>query len=349
MAFANVKDRDTILRRVLVILLLLCFVALLLLVGCDGEPDPYDTSLGTPVPDAAQLYVQAGSSQSTAQAAASTAQYFGSQLTATFQQHDWDATATWSTANMTATQQAWNSTATAESNEATSTAVDKSSQATSTAVALMAANATAAAATQVGFDVTATAAYADARTYATAMAGQAENVDLGVKRDIMTNNVKAAAPWVVTGLAFTLALFIAWRMSRVRIIRTGQPGDKPLFLDLKDGVVTDPDLAVNAQTGTRHADLALLPAPTPEVQAQAKARDQILDLGTRGTSPTGNSLPSPRRRAAADMMNAQQQTPAYTIVKNPSELPPHLLLDGTTIASLNGQWSEAIDGEVREI
>ena len=192
---------------------------------------PYSNGISTP--DAALLYVQVGSSQSTAQAAASTAQYYGSQLTATFQQHDWDATATWSSANLLATQQSWNATATAESN-----------QATSTAVAQVAANATTAAATQVAFDVTATAAYADARTYATEMAGQAISVDLGVKRDIMTNNVKATAPWVVTALVLGLTLFIAWRTSG-RIIRTGQPGDKPLLFDLKDGVITDPDLAVN--------------------------------------------------------------------------------------------------------
>ena len=341
MVSANVKDRDTISRRALVTSFLLIFAALLLLVGCGVDQSTYDTPLGTPMgtstPDAALLYVQAGSSQSTAQAAASTAQYYGSQLTATFQQHDWDATATWSSANLLATQQSWNATATAESD-----------QATSTAVAQVAANATAAAATQVAFDVTATAAYAGARTYATEMAGQAISVDLGVKRDIMTNNVKATAPWVVTALVLGLALFIAWRTSRVRIIRTGQPGDKPLLLDLKDGVVTDPDLAVNPQTGTRQADLKRLPAPTAEVQAQAKMRDQILDLGTRGSSLTNQN--SPRRRAAAGMMLGTQQAPAYTIVKQAGELPSHLLLDQPTVESLNSQWREVvIDGEVREV
>ena len=341
MVSANVKDRDTISRRALVTSFLLIFAALLFLVGCGVDQSTYNTPLGTPMgtstPDAALLYIQAGSSQSTAQAAASTAQYYGSQLTATFQQHDWDATATWSSANLLATQQTWNATATAESN-----------QATSTAVAQVAANATAAAATQVAFDVTATAAYADARTYATEMAGQAISVDLGVKRDIMTNNVKATAPWVVTALVLGLALFIAWRTSRVRIIRTGQPGDKPLLLDLKDGVVTDPDLAVNPQTGTRQADLKRLPAPTAEVQAQAKMRDQVLDLGTRGTSLANQN--SPRRRAAAGTMLGNQQAPAYTIVKQAGELPSHLLLDQPTVESLNNQWREVvIDGEVREV
>jgi hypothetical protein len=270
--------------------------------------------VNTPPPDAAQLYVQVDSSQSTAQAAASTAQYFGSQLTATFQQHDWDATATWSAANLTATQQSWSASATAESNEATSTAAAENDQATSTASALVAANATTAAATQVGFDVTGTAAYADARTYATAMAGQAAAVDLGVKRDIMTNDVKAAAPWVVSALVLYLGLFIAWRTSRVRIIRTGQLGDKPLLLDLKDGVVTDPDLAIHPQTGTRQADLKQLPAPSLELQAQTKMRDQAIDVGTRGTSPMGNVQQSPRRRAAAGMVSSSAALPIQTRV-----------------------------------
>jgi hypothetical protein len=216
---------------------------------------------------------------------------------------------------MTATQQSWSASATAESNQATSTAAAESDQATSTAAAQMAANATMAAATQVAFDVTATAAYADARTYATAMAGQAVSVDLGVRRDIMTNNVKAAAPWVVSALVLGLALFVAWRTSRVRIIRTGQFGDKPLLLDLKDGVVTDPDLSVHPQTGTRLADVKRLPGPSAEVQAQTKMRDQMIDLGTRGTSPTNqNSQQSPRQRAAAGLMSAAASLPIQTRV-----------------------------------
>jgi hypothetical protein len=306
-------------RKKIILLPMLILAAWLFLAGCSVDQSPYATPLDSPMetstPDPAQLYAQAGFSQSTAQAAASTAQFFGNQLTATFQQHNWDATATWSAANMTATQQSWNASATAESNQATSTAAAESDQATSTAAAQMAANATMAAATQVAFDVTATVAYADARTYATAMAGQAVSVDLGVRRDIMTNNVRAAAPWVVSALVLGLALFVAWRTSRVRIIRTGQFGDKPLLLDLKDGVVTDPDLSIHPQTGTRLADVKRLSSPSAEVQAQAKMRDQMIDLGTRGTSPNNqDSQQSPRRRAAAGLMNAAAALPIQTHV-----------------------------------
>ena len=305
--------------KTIILLTMLILAAWLFLAGCGVDQSSNATLLGTLLetlpPDPAGLYAQAGSSQSTAQAAASTAQYFGSQLTATFQQHNWDATTTWSAANLTATQQSWSATATAESNQATSTAAAESDQATSTAAAQLAANATTAAATQVAFDVTATADYADARTYATAMAGQAASVDLGVKRDIMMNNVKAAAPWVVSALVLGLALFIGGRVARVRIIRTGQFGDKPLLLDLKDGVVTDPDLSIHPQTGTRLADVKRLPVPSAEAQAQAKMRDQMIDLGTRGTSPTDQySQPSPRRRAAAGLMSAAAALPIQTQV-----------------------------------
>ena len=282
-------------RRILFSLFLLILAVLLLLVSCGVDQPSYDTPLGTPIgistPDAILLYAQAGSSQSTAQAAVSTAQYFSSQLTATAQQRDWDATATWSAANLTATQQSWNATATSDSN-----------QATSTAAAMIAANATSNAATQVAYDVTATAAFSEASAYATAMAGQSASVELGVKRDTITNQVKAFAPWVITFIAFALGVLLILRLTRFRIIPTGQPGDKPLLLDVVDGVATDMDLSVNPSQGLKREDAKQLPAPSPEVQTQAKLRDQAVDLGTRGTNSSQNH--NQRRRAAAGAMNS---------------------------------------------
>ena len=294
-------------RRIFFLLFLLILAALLLLVSC-GVDQPYSnmplgTPMGTLTPDAVFLFAQAGSSQSTAQAAVSTAQYFSSQLTATAQQRDWDATATWSAANLTATQQSWNATATSDSN-----------QATSTAAAMIAANATSNAATQVSYDVTATSAFAEASTYATAMAGQAASVELGVKRDTITNQVKAFAPWVITFIAFALGVLLILRLTRFRIIPTGQPGDKPLLLDVVDGVATDMDLSVNPSQGLKRVDKQL-PAPSPEVQAQAKLRDQAVDLGTRGTGPGQEQ--NRRRRAASGM----QQSAALPIPSRVTLLP----------------------------
>ena len=266
---------------------------LLLLAGCEVESSytaPLATPAGTSTPDPILLYAQAGSSQKTAQAAQGTADFFSSQLTATAQQHDWDATATWSTFNQTATQQTWNATVTADS-----------LQATSTAAVQAAATGTAGAATQAALDVTATADWAAGRTYATAMAGQAASVELGIRRETITNQIKAFAPWVVTLIAFALSVLLILRLTRFRVISTGQQGDKPLLLDVVDGVATDMDLSVNPSQGLKRVDKQL-PAPSPEVQAQAKMRDQAVDLGTRGTGPSQDQ--NRHRRAAAGAMNS---------------------------------------------
>lgn len=285
-------------RRLTLLLLLLVIAALPALAGCNVEtqgPRPLGTLALASTPDPILLFAQADSSRSTADAAAATANFYGNQLTATVQQHAWNQTATWSSAYLTATQQSWSAAATAQSD-----------QATSTAQAQMSATSFAQAATQSALDATATALWANGRAHATAMAGQAESVQMAVERERMTNQVKAAAPWVVSLLVLALALAVVWRRTRIRVIPTGQPGDKPLLLDLVDGVVTDPDLSNNPQAGTRRADLRVLPAPSPEVQAQVKSRDQAVDLATRGIALPAGTTQHPRRKIAAEMMSAAQ-------------------------------------------
>lgn len=97
----------------------------ILLVACtttrayDGTPDPI------------QAYVNAGSSQATAAAAISTADYYAHQLTATMEAHNlqateraWSVQSTEQSANSTATARVWEATTTAASIQSTSTAGD---------------------------------------------------------------------------------------------------------------------------------------------------------------------------------------------------------------------------------
>jgi len=229
------------------------------------------------------LYNRAESSQATASAAVAAAQYYSSQLTATEQSHEREMEATWQANHIQATERAWSANATATAQAGNVTATAQAWQAT---------------ATQRSWDVTATADSASVEAFATAQAGQAASVVLAVERERMTNQVQAVAPWAITIGAFVVAVIATLRWTRVRVIKTGVLGDKPLLLDVVDGVVTDPDLIVNASSGITREDVKLLSAPLPAIQAQAKMRDQLTDLATRGTPDES------RRKAAARIVAA---------------------------------------------
>jgi hypothetical protein len=249
-------------------------IILFLLSACGVDTAAYypptPLPIGTPTQDVILFLSQAGSSQSTAQAAQATADYFSTSLTATSQAYEQQAT-----------ERAWDATATADSNIATTTA--------SAQAAIAAANATA---TQISLDVTSTAAFANVSAYGTAMAGQAASVELSVQRERTTNQIKAFAPWVVTLLAFLVAIVLVLRLTRFRVIPAGQAGDKPILLDIVDGTATDADLMAHATQGLERRDLRMLPAPDANTLADIKLRDQQVDLLTRGT----HSSPSPRRQ-----------------------------------------------------
>lgn len=253
--------------------------------------------------EATDLYYQAGSSQATASAAVAAAQYYSSQLTATAQSHERAMEATWQANHIQATERAWNANATATAQAGNVTATAQAWQAT---------------ATQRAWDVTATADAASVEAFATAQAGQAASVVLAVERERMTNQGQAVAPWAITIGAFTVAVIAALRWTRVRVISTGVLGDKPLLLDIVDGVVTDPDLIVNASSGIKREDVKLLSAPSPVIQAQAKMRDQMTDLATRGTPDTS------RRKAAARIATNAPPPVAQVQVIEPARALPML-------------------------
>jgi len=77
---------------------------------------------------------------------------------------------------------------------------------------------------------TATVAAAQAEAQATALHGEAVSVELAVERERMMNSVQAVAPWAALLIAFTFALTLAWRWSKIRPIARDARGDAPLLV-----------------------------------------------------------------------------------------------------------------------
>jgi len=259
--------------------------------------------------DPVQTFVDANSSQATAVAAVSTAEYYSSQLTATIEaQHTtateraWLVQATQQAAQITSTARAWEATTTADSIAATSTAAG-----TATAQAVQGT------ATQRAWDVTATADEASARTYATSMAGEAISVDLAVQRERMMNKVQAAVPWVALVSTLAALLILAIRWSGVRPIQRDARGDAPLLV--MNGKVYDADrnpYPLMDASGKKPQIPALV---SPELQAPTTARDQMIDLATRGAL----DAPVKTQRKALARQMAEQTLPALPQV---TILPP---------------------------
>ena len=152
-------------------------------------------------------------------------------------------------------------------------------------------------------DYTATVDAAAASAQATALHGQAVSVELAIERERMMNKVQAAAPWGALGIAFMFVLFMAFRWSKVRPIQRDARGDAPLLII--EGKVYDADrnpYPLVDFSGKKPAIPALTP---PELQMPVTARDQMIDLATRG----GQGQAGPQRRAIAQKMAAQNILP----------------------------------------
>ena len=158
-------------------------------------------------------------------------------------------------------------------------------------------------ATQRAADITATVDSAAASAQATALHGQAVSVELAVERERMMNQVQAVTPWGALISAFTFALFMAYRWSKVRPVQRDARGDAPLLVI--EGKIYDADrnpYPLADFSGKKPAIPALTP---PELQMPVTARDQIIDLATRG----GQGQAALQRRAIAQKMAAQNILP----------------------------------------
>ncbi len=177
------------------------------------------------------------------------------------------------------TQQAWSATATVNSDLTTATA---------------AANATAeswsATVTQAAWFSQATAETAGLQALQTAQAAQADMARLAAERQRTINQVQAAAPWVILAIVVPFVIYLAWQFGSVETLRRraiprDPRGDAPILIldDHGRRNVIDPDLFFGAAVSIGRNGRPEAPTlAAPELQAPVKARDQAVDLVSRG-------------------------------------------------------------------
>jgi hypothetical protein len=226
-------------------------------------------------PDPIQVYADANSSQGTAVAAIATADYFSNQLTATVEARNQSATQQAIQIQFQSTERAWNATSTADSIRSTTVA-----SGTASAVAQQVIW------TQRAIDITATADSASVQAFATAQYGIAHTEELSLKRKELMNNVAAIVPWAMLVITFVLLSFFFKNWTRVRVIQRDPRGDAPLLLDVVDSVAFDADRSPTSTAGLQREDLKHLPQFSASDHTQTTARDQMVDLATRGLPVT---------------------------------------------------------------
>lgn len=191
----------------------------------------------------------------------------------------------------TATYQVFEVTRDAAYAQATSTA---QAQATGTAQAFVGMTATIAA----GQTATSVAQTQEAPIIAARnkeIQAQADSVALAAERERMMNGVIAWGPWVIVFIALGAAIYFGHKYFRIRIFKADERGDAPYL------VIGNQIIDLDALPGPL-LDLATKSAPlltSPENAANIKARDQFIDLNTRGLpyqfqerKPTGQ-MPMP--------------------------------------------------------
>jgi len=301
------------------------FLSAFLLTACMA-PTPTAVSFSTP--DPLQPYVDANSSQRTAVAANATADYFSNQLTATVEARNQTATqqvmdlqSTQQAIQIQSTERAWNATATADSIQSTTIALGTASAVAQNAIW-----------TQRAMDITATADSASVQAFATKQFSIARTEELSLERKELMNNVAAVAPWTMLVVTFiSLAVFFK-RWSRVRVIQRDPRGDAPLLLDVVDGVAYDADRHPTSTGGLQREDLKRLPQFSTKDHTQTTARDQLVDIATRGLADTsqrkGNS-----RQLKDESLSGDDNMPKIETIDATSARPlfkdvlPHIVQD----------------------
>src|SRR5574341_366002 len=209
-------------------------------------------------------------------------------------------------AEATQTQQVWSATATADSSQATATAA-----ANATAVSIYGT------ATQAVLNNQATVEASSLQALQTAQAAQADMARLAAERQRTINKIQAAAPWIILAIAVPLVTYLAWiwgntEALRRRAIPRDPRGDAPILILDGHGRrnVIDPDLIFGAVVSIGKGGQPKAPAlAPPDLQSQVKARDQAVDLVSRG-------LPgqAPRRRALPALTQSQPN-PSLTNIR----------------------------------
>ena len=189
-------------------------------------------------------------------------------------------------------KQAWSATATMNSDLTTATAAANVAQERWSATV-----------TQAAWFSQATAETAGLQALQTAQAAQADMARLAAERQRTINQIQAAAPWVILAIVVPFVVYLAWQFGSVEALRRraiprDPRGDAPILILDNHGRrnVIDPDLFFGAAVSIGRNGRPEAPTlAAPELQAPVKARDQAVDLVSRGLSgqpPQRRTLPS---------------------------------------------------------
>ena len=159
---------------------------------------------------------------------------------------------------------------------------------------------------------TATVESAQAAAQATALHGEAVSVELAIERERMMNKVQAVVPWGALIVAFVFVLMMAFRWSKVRPVQRDMRGDAPLLII--DGKVYDADRNPYPLVDLSGPKPQIPALTSPELQSATTARDQMIDLATRGKPGQ-----TPQRKALAQKISTQNILPPAAQIR---VLPP---------------------------
>lgn len=225
-------------------------------------------------------------------------------------------------ANSTATAQAWaliGWTATADAAESTAEAAQTA---------------------QAG-EATRTAVAQDAHSTAVAAEYLAATLRQAQRRNEATNTVLAWAPYAAAGL-LALSMLILGALGAIKywrspvVIQRDARGDMPALVG-NHGQVLDLDRVIGGVVQLLPSGATAPMLASPEAQERHTARDQAVDLATRGLP--GQQIPTQRANRAASPGPLPGTPPNYRIYLEP-EQPPQLLQDPQLLAALDGQWKE---------
>ena len=113
---------------------------------------------------------------------------------------------------------------------------------------------------------------------------------MAAERQRTINQVQAAAPWVILAIVVPFVIYLAWQFGSVETLRRraiprDSRGDAPILILDNHGRrnVIDPDLFFGAAVSIGRNGRPEAPTlAAPELQSAVKARDQAVDLVSRG-------------------------------------------------------------------
>jgi hypothetical protein len=184
----------------------------------------------------------------------------------------------------------------------------------------------------------------------TAQSAQAEQARLEAERARLTYPVRAYGPWALLFTAFALLLWAGYRMTkaaeaRVRAVPRDARGDAPILVLPRPGggiVVMDPDRSFGPATVVDR-EVEQPPLAPPEYQAGVVARDQAVDLVSRGLPGSGAS--HPRRRLPPGFGGGLRRV---LVLRRLDQAAASGVLPPPMVQALEADWRKVQEGEVEE-